>query len=61
MENPLVQCLVQLFCGGHSMNTPKSIHELMLHVKKLNKDVISQEEEVSDCLFDKYRRLGIQK
>jgi hypothetical protein len=61
MENPLVQCLVQLFDNEHSVNSPKNIHELMLCVKKLNKDITSQEGKVFDCLFDKHRNVCIQK
>jgi hypothetical protein len=61
MENPLVQCVVQLFYDENSVNTPRSIHELMLHVKKLNKDITSQEEKVFNCLLDKHRNVCIQK
>jgi len=61
MENPLVQCLVQLFYDEHSVNSPKNIHELMLCVKNLNKDITSQEGKVFDCLFDKHRDVCIQK
>jgi hypothetical protein len=61
MDNPLVQCLVQLFYGEHSVDSPKNIHELMLCVKKLNKDVTSQEGKVFDCLLDKHRDVFIQK
>lgn len=60
MENPLVQCVVQLFYDENSVNTPRSIHELMLHVKKLNKDITSQEEKVFNCLLDKHRNVCIQ-
>jgi hypothetical protein len=61
MENPLVQCLAQLFYDEHSVNSPKNIHELMLCVKKLDKNVANQEEKVFDCLFDKHRDVCIQK
>jgi len=61
MENPLVQCLVQMFYDENSVNSPKNIHELMICVKKLNKDATSQEGKVFDCLFDKHRDVFIQK
>jgi hypothetical protein len=61
MEKPLVHCLVQLFYDEHSANSPKNIHELMLFVTKLNKNITSQEGKMFDCLFDKHRFVCIQK
>jgi phosphohistidine phosphatase SixA len=61
MENPLVQCLVQLLCGDHSMNAATSVHELMSTVTKLNKDIRNQEEKLFDYFFSKQMSVLLQK
>jgi hypothetical protein len=61
MENPLVQCLVQLLCGDRSMNAATSVHELMSNVTKLNKDIRNQEEKLFDYFFSKQKSVLLQK
>lgn len=61
MENPLVQCLAQLLCDEHTMNAAANVHELMLNVKNLNKDIRNEEEKFFDSLFKKQKSVLLQK
>ncbi|XP_021923115.1 putative leucine-rich repeat-containing protein DDB_G0290503 isoform X2 [Zootermopsis nevadensis] len=60
MENPLVQCLVRLLCDEHSVNSATVIHDLMINVKNLNKDIRNQEEKLFDSLFNKQKSVLLQ-
>jgi len=61
MENLLIHCMVQLLYDEHSGNAPTNIHELMLNVKNLNKDIINQEEKLFDSLFNKQKNVLLRK
>jgi hypothetical protein len=43
------------------MNAAANVHELMLNVKNLNKDIRNEEEKFFDSLFKKQKSVLLQK